>query len=101
MLSHFSHAQLCETLWTIACQSPLSLGFSRQECWSGLPCPLLGDLPNPGIGPTSFTSPALAGNFFTTSATFDCVHHKKLWKILKEMGIPEHLTCFLRNLYAD
>ena len=39
MLSHFSHVWLCETLWTIACQAPLSLGFSRQEYWSVLPCP--------------------------------------------------------------
>ena len=49
MLSRFSHVQLCVTLWTMACQAPLSLGFSRQEYWSGLPCPLLGDRPNPGI----------------------------------------------------
>ena len=49
MLSHFSHAQLCETLWTIACQSPLSMEFSRQEYWSGSLFPSLGDLPNPGI----------------------------------------------------
>ena len=56
------------TLGTVACQDPLSMGFSRQY-WSGLPCPSLGDLPNPGIEPTSLTSPALAGGFFTTSAT--------------------------------
>ena len=48
------------------------MGFSRQEYWSGVP------LPSP----------------------FDCVDHNKLWKILKEMGIPDHLTCLLRNLYA-
>ena len=41
------------TLWTVAHQAPLSLGFSRQEYWSGLPCPPLGDLPNPGIEPIS------------------------------------------------
>ena len=45
------------------------MGFSRQDYWSGLPCPLPGDLPDPGIEPTSFMSPALAGRFFTTSAT--------------------------------
>ena len=51
------------------CQVPLAMGFSRQEYWSGLPCPPSGDLPNPGIAPTSLISPALAGRFFTTSAT--------------------------------
>ena len=42
---------LFATLWTVACQPPLSIGFSRQEYWSGLPCPPLGDLPDPGIKP--------------------------------------------------
>ena len=46
------------------------MGFSRQEYWSGLPCPLPGDLPNPGIEPASLMSPALAGGFFTTIATW-------------------------------
>ena len=48
MLSCFSHVQLFVTLWTIACQAPLSMEFSRQEYWSGLPCPPPGDLPGPG-----------------------------------------------------
>ena len=56
------------TLWTIARQTPLPTGFSRQEYWSGLPYPTPGDLPNPGIEPTSPLSLALAGRFFTTSA---------------------------------
>ena len=51
----------------VGCQAPLSLGFSRQEYWSGLPCPPPGDLPNPGIEPTSLMSPASAGKFLTTS----------------------------------
>ena len=58
--------KLCPTLaisWTVACQAPLSVGFSRQEYWSGLPFPSPGDLPDPGIEPVS---PALAGGFFTT-----------------------------------
>ena len=59
------------TLWTVACQAPLSMGFSRQEYWSGLPFPSPGDLPDPGIEPTSLASPALAGRFFTTSATWE------------------------------
>ena len=46
------------TPWTAACQAPLSMGFSRQEYWSGMPCPPTGDLPNPGIEPMSPTAPA-------------------------------------------
>ena len=57
------------TLWTVARQDPLSMGFSQQEHWSGLPCPPPGDLPNPGIEPTSFPSTTLTGGSFTTSAT--------------------------------
>ena len=53
MLSHFSPVQLFVTLWTVAHQAPLSMGFSRQEYWSGLPFPSLGNLPNPGIEPGS------------------------------------------------
>ena len=50
-----SRVQLFATLWTIASQAPLSMGFSRQEYWGGLPFPSLGDLPNPGIEPWSPT----------------------------------------------
>ena len=50
----------------VAHQAPLSMGFSRQEYWSGLPFPSPGDLPDPGIKPESPESPALAGGFFTT-----------------------------------
>ena len=70
MISHFSRVRLFETLWIVAHQAPLSLGFPRQKYWSGLPCPPPGDLPNPGIKPTSLKSPALTGNFFTSSATW-------------------------------
>ena len=69
MPSRLSHVQLFATVWTVACQAPLSMGFPRQEYWSGLRCPSPGDLPDPGIEPTSLKSPALAGGFFTTSAT--------------------------------
>ena len=71
MLSHFSHVQLFATLCTVAGQAPLSMGFSRQEYWSGLPCPPSGNLPNPGMEPTSLTSPVLTGRFFTTSTTWE------------------------------
>ena len=62
-------AKSCATLvtpWTVAYQVPLSVGFSRQEYWNGLPFPPLGDLSNPGSKPVSSASPALAGGFFTT-----------------------------------
>ena len=68
MLSRFSRVRLFVTPWTVARQTPLSMGFSRQEYWSGLPCPLPGDLPDPGIEPAFLKSPALAGGFFTASA---------------------------------
>ena len=71
----FSCVQLFADPWTVARQAPLSMRFSRQEYWSGLPSPLSGDLPNPEIKPTSLMSPALAGGFFTTNATWEA-----LWK---------------------
>ena len=64
MLSRLSPVWLFATIWTIAHQGPLSMGFSRQEYWSGLSCPPPGDLPNPGIKPESLMSLALAGGFF-------------------------------------
>ena len=64
-----SHFQLFATLCTVARQASLSMGFSRQEYWSGLPCPPPGDLPDPGTELLSLMSPALAGGLFTTSAT--------------------------------
>ena len=69
--SHFSHTQLFVTPWTIACQTPPSMEFSRQEYWGGLPCPFPGDLLNPGIEPTSPMFPALVGGVFTTSTTWE------------------------------
>ena len=68
MLSPFSRVRLFATLWSIAHQTPLIMRFSRQEYWSGLPCPPPGDLPDPGIKPVSLSSPTLAGGFFTTGA---------------------------------
>ena len=71
MLSRFSHVQLFAIPQTVAHQAPLFIEFCRQEYWSELPCPPPGDLPNPGIEPVSLTQPALAGGFFTTSATWE------------------------------
>ena len=105
MPSHFSHVRLFATLWTVARQAHLSMGFSRQEYWSGLPFPPLGDIPDLGIEPQSLMSPALAGEFFTSSATWEarnCIAEMLMnlpgvkqtksgaisWKILPQSPIP-------------
>ena len=59
VLRHFSHVQLFVTLWTVAHQASLSMEFSRQEYWSGLPFPSPGDLPDPMIEPTFSVPPTL------------------------------------------
>ena len=69
VLSHFSHVRFFVTLWTVARQATLSMGLSRQEYWSGLPCPPPGDLPDPGIEPKSLKSLALVGRFLPLSVT--------------------------------
>ena len=69
VLNCISRVQLCVTLWIAARQAPLSMGFSRQEYWSRFPCPPPEDLPDPGIKLVSLMSLALAGRFFSTSAT--------------------------------
>ena len=74
--SHISSVQLFATLWTVAFQVPLSMGFSSQEYWIGLPFPPQGNLPNLEIEPTTLMSLALAGGFFTTSVTWEEVNTK-------------------------
>ena len=90
MLSCFSRVQLFATPWTVALQAPLSVGFSRQEYWSGLPRPPPGDLPDPGIQPASLMSLALPGEFFTTSAP---------WEALIYTYTHTHIYYFICNLY--
>ena len=68
------HVRLSVTPWTAVHQPSLSMGFSRQEYWSGLPFPSPGDLPDTGIKPASLLSPALTGKFFITSATWEALH---------------------------
>ena len=90
VLSGFSWVQLCATLWTVARQAPLSVGFSRQQYWSGLPCPAPRDLLDPGVKPGSPMSPTLAGGLFTTSTTWEALtenryliqirRRKRVWK---------------------
>ena len=72
-----SHVRLFATPWTVAYQTPLSMEFSRQECWSGLPFPCAGDLPHPWVVPTALASPSLAGRFFTTAPLGKHSTHKK------------------------
>ena len=67
VLSHFSRVRLFSTPWTVVRQAPLSVGFSRQEYWNGLPFPPPGDLPNPGTESVSPKFPALTGRLLTTS----------------------------------
>ena len=72
VLSCFGCIRLCATLWTVACQAPLSMGFSRQEYWSRVPCPPQGDLPDPGIEPEPMClTSAQADGFFTTSTMWE------------------------------
>ena len=84
--------QSCPTLWMVACQSPLSMGFSRQGYWSVLPCPPPGDLPNPGIKSVSLKCPASAGMFFTTSTT--------IRKPLCSMCVCVHIVCFSQEVHT-
>ena len=86
MLSRFSRVQLFATLWTVAPQAPLSMGFSRLEYWCGLPCPPPGDRPNPGIKPMSLMPPALTGGFFTTSATWEAIKVQLLLLLLSRFS---------------
>ena len=78
MLSCFSRVQLCATPWTVAHQAPLSMGILQARIQEWVACPPPGDLPNPGMEPESLMSPALAGGFFTTSATWEALHMLKL-----------------------
>ena len=70
----FSGVCLFVTLWTVARLAPLSMGFSRQECWSGCHALLQGTFPTQGSNPHLLMSPELAGRFFTTSTTWEALH---------------------------
>ena len=75
---------ICETPWKVACQAPLSMEFCRQEYWSGLPFPPPEDLPDSSIKSMSLMSPASAGGFFTTSATWEALYIYWTRKIVDE-----------------
>ena len=82
------------TLWTVALQALLSVGFSRQEYWSGLPCPPPGDLPDPGIEPPSPTSLALAGGFVTTNGTWEALYSL----IRPQTGLPQVVMMLILSI---
>ena len=101
MRSRLIFVQLLVTLWTVACQAPLSMGFSSQEYWSESPCPPLGGLSDPGIKPVSVMSPALAHRFFTTRTSWEaCLegrvsfftqrHHSLAAAWPKALWVPWH-----------
>ena len=93
VLSRFRRVRLCATLWTVAQLAPLSMGCSRQEYWSGLPCPPPRDLPDPGIEPASLT-PQVAGGFFPTSATWEA-------QMSLEMGTESHGPLSSNSLFCN
>ena len=82
VLSCFCHVQLFVTPWTVGGQASLSMGFSRQEWWIGLPFPPPKDLPDAGIEPEPLMSPALAGGFFTTSASQEVLFTRLMCQLL-------------------
>ena len=88
-----SHVQLFVTLWTVAYQDPLSVGFFRQEYWSGLLFPTLGDLPDPEV---KLVSPALAGGFSTTELPRNFnISHAARQKKKKVGGLPSPIGSLL------
>ena len=96
-LCHLNCVRLFATLRTAAHQAPLSTGFSRQEYWSGLPCPPPGDLSDPGIELAFLMSPALADRFFTTSATWE-VRRMNLKSVIQNEVSQKEKNKFIWNL---
>ena len=98
-VSHFSHVRLFATLWTVACQAPLSMRFSRREYWSGLSCPPPGylpdpgDLPDPRIEPTSPVAPALPVNSLLLSHQGS--PNEQVVVFQREVMVLRH--CFIMN----
>ena len=95
-----SIVQLCLTFcgpMDYSPQAPLSMEFSSEEYWSGLPFPTLGNLPNPGIKPMSLASPELAGMFFTTSVSWEAPWwhipfdiYREIWYLTKYIFLDKN-----------
>ena len=81
----------------VAHQAPLSLKYSKQEYWSGLPCPPPGDLPDSGIESVSLASPTLAGGFFTTILAWEAQEPEEGWEVKWNLGdkVEPLLSCFI------
>ena len=98
VLRCFSHVQLFATPWTVARQAPLSVGFSRQEYWSGLPWPPTGDLPDSGIKPVSPASSALPGGSLTLMPpgkhTFTATSRLVRWTSLAVQWLRLRFQCW-------
>ena len=90
-----SCVQLFETPWTVSCQIPLSMEFPRQECWSRLPFPTPGDLPNPGIKPLT---PALAGGFFITEPCVKLIMNIGKYKFKYTISVQIDTILLMSNL---
>ena len=88
VLSLFDLVLLIATLWTMAHQACLSVGFSRQEYWNEFPFPSPEDLSDSGIEPECLTSPALAAGFFATSISWEAAPHSK------EIGLGKQVKLF-------
>ena len=88
-----SCVRLFVTLWTVAHPAPLYMRFSRQEYWSGLPCPSPRDLPDPGIKPNSLMSPARAARFFTTSTTWEAQWSEETLSVQLYTTICDSMDC--------
>ena len=103
VLSHFSRVQLFAIPWTIDCQAPLSLGFSRQEYWSELPCPPAGDLPDPGLEPKSPASPVLAGRFINAEPPGKPLMPANCWinTRIKPLSIPIPYRFSVLKIFAS
>ena len=97
-LSHFSCVWFFATLWTVASQAPLSMGFFKQEYWCGLPCPPPGHLPNSRIEPMTPVAPALQAHYLPLSYQGKPMH--KLWTLVKFLNasqvFPNMCGCFLQ-----
>ena len=94
VLNRFSYVQLSAAPWTVDHQAPLSVGFSRQECWRGFPCPPPGALPDPGIEPMSAVSPALQADYFTAKPPVEPtdIHSSAVYNYQKMKAIQVSLS---------
>ena len=91
MLSHFSRFQLCVTPWMAAHQAPLSMGFSRQEHWSGLPCTPPGNFPLQGAEPTSPASPSLQADSLSLSPWGNPIYiYTSVCKHIRDSSLKKH-----------